>query len=310
MAKSEAVVLSRRDISWDLYRVAYQVAISGSLNKAAKTLGTSHATVLRDINRLEESLSIKLFLRHQRGYQLSDAGRVLMQGLPDIQQMFSQLDSQMEAVTNAASGKLNITCLPDHVSLITPAIKKMRERYPSMSIRLLTTDEIISPAIGITHVSLRAGSQPKGADIIARRLFAFKMGLYCHKEYIAKRGLPQSVEEFEQHDWLLPSAEKKHIPFVKHILDRVPAQAIVLQSNHFSDLDWAIKAGMGIGLMAEFKTLANEDLVGLPYTLPASLSQDGLWFVYHRNYVGNIKITALQDCLEDCFRPLTDRSST
>ncbi|MBB6523413.1 LysR family transcriptional regulator [Pseudoteredinibacter isoporae] len=306
MADTEGLALSRREISWDLYRVAYQVAVSGSLNKAARVLGTSHATVLRDINRLEDSLNIKLFLRHQRGYQLSDAGRVLMQGLPDIQQMFSQLDSQMEAVTNAASGKLKITCLPDHVSLITPAIKKMRERYPGMTIRLLTTDEIISPAIGITHVSLRAGNEPPGSDIIARRLFDFKMGLYCHEDYIAERGLPQTVDEFAEHDWLLPSSEKQHIPFVKHVLDRVPAQSIVMQSNHFSDLDWAIRAGMGIGLMSAFKNKPKDGLVELPYKLPASICTDGLWFVYHRNYIGNIKIKALQECLEECLQPLVD----
>lgn len=306
MADTEGLALSRREISWDLYQVAYQVAVSGSLNKAARVLGTSHATVLRDINRLEDSLNIKLFLRHQRGYQLSDAGRVLMQGLPDIQEMFSQLDSQMEAVTNAASGKLKITCLPDHVSLITPAIKKMRERYPGMTIRLLTTDEIISPAIGITHVSLRAGNEPSGADIIARRIFDFKMGLYCHQDYIAERGMPETVEEFAEHDWLLPSAEKEHIPFAKHVLDRVPAQAIVLQSNHFSDLDWAIRAGMGIGLMSAFKKQQEDGLVELPYKLPDSLSKDGLWFVYHRNYIGNVKIKALQECLYECLQPLID----
>ncbi|WP_299978078.1 LysR family transcriptional regulator [uncultured Pseudoteredinibacter sp.] len=303
--QAEGIGLSRREISWDLYRVAYQVATSGSLNKAARALGTSHATVLRDINRLEESLNLKLFLRHQRGYQLSDAGRVLMQGLPDIQELFSQLDSRMEAVTNAASGKLKITCLPDHVSLITPAIKMMRERFPGMSIRLLTTEEIISPATGITHVSLRAGSEPQGADIIARRILNFRMGLYCHRDYSKQRGMPNTAADFAEHDWLLPSPDKHHIPFVKHLVEQVPAQSVVVQSNHFSDLDWSIRAGMGIGLMAEFKTKADKNLLEIPYQLPESVNSDGLWFVYHKNYIGNIKIMTLQECLDMCLGELT-----
>lgn len=301
---SEQIARGRREISWDLYRVAYQVAVSGSLNKAARVLGTSHATVLRDVNRLEESLDLKLFLRHQRGYQLSDAGRVLMQGLPEIQQLFSQLDSQMEAVTNAASGQLKITCLPDHVALLTPALKMMREKFPQVSVRLISTEDIISPAIGMTHVSLRAGKEPIGADIVVRHLFDFKMGLCCHKDYFASRGAPQAVTEFADHDWLLPSLEKQHIPFVKHVLSNVPVGNIILQSNHFSDLDWAIRAGMGIGLMAEFKAKTDPNIVTLPFELPEDINRDGLWFVYHKNYKGNIKIKVLWECLQKSIESL------
>ena len=52
--------------SWDDFRIAYLLAKSGTLTKAGKLLQMNHATVLRHINRLEEALDTKLFIRHQR----------------------------------------------------------------------------------------------------------------------------------------------------------------------------------------------------------------------------------------------------
>jgi DNA-binding transcriptional LysR family regulator len=71
-----------KKIHWDDYRIALQVAQSGSLSKAAKLLQCNHATVLRHVNRLEDALNIKLFIRHQRGYKLTDAGQILVNELP------------------------------------------------------------------------------------------------------------------------------------------------------------------------------------------------------------------------------------
>ncbi len=55
------------------------VAESGSFNKAAEKLYISPAAVIKQINLLEESLGLQLFVRTHRGLQLTRAGKSLYQ---------------------------------------------------------------------------------------------------------------------------------------------------------------------------------------------------------------------------------------
>ena len=67
--------------SWDDLRAALAVARSGTVRGAAGVLGVHHATVIRRIDALEAALGAKLFQRHPRGYALTEAGRLLADGM-------------------------------------------------------------------------------------------------------------------------------------------------------------------------------------------------------------------------------------
>lgn len=55
------------------------VAESGSFNKAAEKLYISPPAVIKQINLLEESLGLQLFVRTHRGLVLTEAGKSLVQ---------------------------------------------------------------------------------------------------------------------------------------------------------------------------------------------------------------------------------------
>ena len=55
------------------------VAEAGSFNKAAERLYISSPAVIKQINLLEESLDLQLFVRTHRGLQLTEAGKSLQQ---------------------------------------------------------------------------------------------------------------------------------------------------------------------------------------------------------------------------------------
>ena len=56
-------------LNWDQVRYFVAVVRAGTVVGAARALGISHATVLRSVSRLEESLGIRLFDRMQSGYR-------------------------------------------------------------------------------------------------------------------------------------------------------------------------------------------------------------------------------------------------
>lgn len=281
--------------SWDDFRIAYQVAESGTLTKAGKVLQMNHATVLRHINRLEEVLDTKLFIRNQRGYQLTDAGELVVKELPDIQRRFSRLENLMASAEKNISGNLRITTLSDFSPLLNPALKAFRQAYPKLRIQIIATDDIIPLASGAAHVSLRAGPKPNEPDLIVKQLKAPEIHYYAADSYVKEYGVPKDSSEYKQHLWALPSADKRRIPFVKQILKHIDEEHIIYQSNHFPDVHDAVIEGMAIGPIGSHHSSKHDHLQRLDIKLDEGL--EGLWFVYHKDLKNSARIQALYEFL-------------
>ncbi len=281
--------------SWDDFRIAYQVAESGTLTKAGKVLNMNHATVLRHVNRLEEDLDTKLFIRHQRGYQLTDAGELVVKELPEIHKSFSRLENLMASAEKNISGNLRITTLSDFSPVLNPALKAFRQAYPKLRIQIIATDDIIPLSTGAAHVSLRAGAQPTEPDLIVKKLTAPEIHYFAADSYVAEYGLPKDETEYNQHLWALPSDDKRRIPFVKQVLQHINEEQIIYQSNHFPDIHSAIAEGMAIGPMGVHHSVKHDNLQQLNIKLDHAI--EGLWFVYHKDLKNSARIQALYEFL-------------
>ena len=276
---------------WDDYRIAYQVAKAGNLSKAGRILQMNHSTVLRHINQLEEDLQVKLFIRHQRGYQLTDAGELMMRELPEITQKFNQLEDQLASAEKNISGNLRITTVPDYSPLLNPALKAFREEYPKLRIQIIATDDILPLATGAAHVAIRVGPKPQEADIIVKALTQLEIRYYAADSYIDRYGLPNSVEDFRHHLWAIPSAGKRHIPFVKQLLQHINEDQIIYQSNNFPDIADAVIEGMAIGPIASYKASKLDNLHLIDFDVKGQ--EEGSWFVYHKDLKTSSRIQAL-----------------
>lgn len=276
---------------WDDYRIAYQVAISGSLTKAGAALEMNHATVLRHINQLEDCLKTKLFIRHQRGYQLTDAGKLLVAEFPSLAHQFTMLEEKLCGTEREVSGNLRVTTVPDHPPLLNHAFKAFLQAYPKLRIQIIATDEILSLAGGEAHVSIRAGKKPSEPDLIVKKLSSLSIRYYASHSYIKQHGMPKTNAEFRQHWWVMPSTEKRHIPYIKSILQHIDEENIVYQSNNFPDIACAVAEGMGIGPMTDYKAREFKQ-VELVETFDRP-PKDSFWFVYHKDLKSSARIQAL-----------------
>ena len=286
-----------QESSWDDFRIAYQVAESGSLSKAGRELQINHATVLRHVNRLEETLGVKLFIRHQRGYQLTDAGELLVQELPEIHKRFIRLENMMSSAEKNISGNLRITTVSDFSSLLNPALKAFRHMYPELRIQIIATDEVLPLESGVAHVAIRVGTEPKEADLIVKKLSAPGVYYYASQEYVQQYGLPVGPEEYKQHLWALPSGYKRRIPFVQQVAEHIREEQIIYQSNHFPDIHSAVAEGMAIGPISSHQAENWPDLVKLDIEIDQN--NEGLWFVYHKDLRHSARIRALYEFLTE-----------
>ena len=301
--------MSSQTTSWDDYRTAFTVARAGSLTAAARKLNCNHATVLRHINRLETALNIRLFIRHQRGYRLTDAGHIMLSEMPAIYQSFSRMENLMGSVEQDISGNLRITTLVSYSTVISPILVKFHNAYPQLRIQLITTDEIVPLERGIAHVSLRAGQKPSGPDLIAREIMPIDMAYFAADNYVKHKGLPATISEFNQHDWVMPSAAKQHIPYVKEFLQHIDVERIVFQSNHIPDISAAVAAGMGIGMMPVRDARKQPGMHRLDIRSLAHSNAGALWFVYHRDLRHNAKVQTLYGYLCDALTQEVEQAS-
>jgi len=285
-----------KDISWDDYKIAYQVAIDGSLSRAGVSLQINHATVLRRVNQLEQALEVKLFIRHQRGYKLTDAGCVLMDEMPELLAKFSNLENKLQNVEGDISGELRITTVSSFSPIITPTLSAFRQVYPKIRLKLISTDDIVPLDSGIAHVSLRAGPSPTGTDLMVKQLTKLSTSYFASQSYVNQHGKPQSLEELNQHHWVLPTPEKYRIPFINYIVDKIDKNRIVFQSNHFPDIHEAVVAGMGIGPLDDHQAALNPAMVSMDLDIPNK--DESIWFVYHKDLKHSARIQCFYQFLK------------
>ena len=80
---------------WTEIYTAYRLATAGTVSKAAAELGVHRATVNRHIDALEAGLGTRLFLRHRRGYELTDAGQEFLAVAERSHEMLGDIFARM-----------------------------------------------------------------------------------------------------------------------------------------------------------------------------------------------------------------------
>lgn len=83
--------LTQLDVNWDDLSLFLCVGREGGLSPASRAVGRSPATLGRRMLALERTMQRTLFVRHDRGYTLTEDGRRLMDDLSAIEQRVLRL---------------------------------------------------------------------------------------------------------------------------------------------------------------------------------------------------------------------------
>ncbi|MDR6550253.1 LysR family transcriptional regulator [Paenibacillus qinlingensis] len=133
--------------NYELYKVFYWAAKTGSLTQAAKVLYLTQPSVSHAIKQLEDSFGMTLFFRTSKGVTLTQEGEVLYSYIEKSQILISLAEKQMLALKNLDNGELRIggsDSLFKHY--ILKYLENFHKQYPGIKLHLNhgTTPEIIS----------------------------------------------------------------------------------------------------------------------------------------------------------------------
>jgi DNA-binding transcriptional LysR family regulator len=133
--------------NYELYKVFYWAAKTGSLTQAGKALYLTQPSVSHAIKQLEDSFGITLFFRNSKGVALTQEGAILYSYIEQSQILISLAEEKMAALKNLDSGELRIggsDSLFKHYML--PYLEDFHQKHPGIRLHLNhgTTPEIIA----------------------------------------------------------------------------------------------------------------------------------------------------------------------
>src|SRR3984957_10366095 len=96
------------DASWDDLKSFLACARFKSFRNAAEALGLTSTTLMRRIDRLEECIGCKLFLRDQSGLTLSDEGAAMIGDVMEMERHAYNLFRRAAHSSSDAAGTVRV----------------------------------------------------------------------------------------------------------------------------------------------------------------------------------------------------------
>lgn len=179
------------------------VVEAGSMQAAADKLQMTSSAVSQTVQKLEQQLDIKLLHRTTRKLALTEAGDAFYQHVIAMQKNAEQAVKSLELLRSRPTGQLNIACVTGLTdSLFVNVFKSVLDQHPDFHLNLLFEDKLTDLQDKRIDLALRAGEGVLADNMIARHIYDFEWNIVAHRDYLAEKGLPQSLSELEKLDWI------------------------------------------------------------------------------------------------------------
>ena len=238
---------------WTELRTAYHVARLGTVSAAAEVLGLHRATVNRHIDMLENEIKTKIFIRHARGYTLTEVGQDVLRVAQKADEMIEDLAGRVHGANAEIEGEIKLTLLAPFAGLLMDAIDQFRAENPNCVVHVDVGEDLARLEYGEAHIALRAGAKPEHPDYVVTRFGDIGFNLYAHENYLVRRGAPDVSDGFAGHVFILPEFPQDRLPFGSWIKDNIRPEMVALSSRDISVIEEAISAGLGIGFIGDIE---------------------------------------------------------
>lgn len=188
-------------LDWGLVQQFLDVAEAGSLGRAALALGLSQPTLSRRIAELEAVLGQALFERTSRGLTLTQAGQALRQPALAMREQAQRLCRAADHHARTVVGTVRITA-SEAVSayVLLPCLRTLRQIHPGIQIEVVPSDVEEDLLARRADIAVRM-YRPTQSSLVVRRLADMPLGLYAHRDYLARRGRP-TRSNMDEHEWI------------------------------------------------------------------------------------------------------------
>lgn len=225
-----------------------RVVAAGSMSAAARDMALSPAVVSKRLRRLEDRLGTRLLQRTTRQIAVTEAGKGFYERVVAILASVEEAESFVTRRSAMASGILKISAPTSFGRMhIAPHLAAFMAANPDLTLHLDLSDTFVDLVGDGFDVALRI-AELNDSSLVARKLAPIHRVLCATPDYIARRGMPQTIDDLRGHTLL--STQAQDIWKLEDASGMVtalrPSSAIITNSNEV--VRQAVLAGIGIGL--------------------------------------------------------------
>lgn len=175
------------NIDLELYRVFYTVAKNKHMTKASEELHISQPAISQSIKKLEEQLGGTLFLRSNKGMELTKEGEMFYEYVKGALELIHNAENEFTSFKDLSKGEIKIGCSTTLTKLILmDTLKEFHQDYPNISINIsndLTNNLINDLKVGKLDFVIFNESYIKETNLNLEKLKDIKQGFIYNPEF-------------------------------------------------------------------------------------------------------------------------------
>ena len=291
------------DASWDDLKLFLACAKYKSFRNAAEELGQTSTTLMRRIDRLEESIGCKLFLRDQSGLTLSDEGTAMIADVAHMERHAFNVFRRASRTSNDASGTVRIAVTEGPGNFwILPRLIDFQKTYRKIAVDLRCAMEQADVARLESDIAIQL-EPPTNPDLIVAKLGRLHIYPFVSRDYAKLYGVPATLADLKNHRIIKQNAPQVDDSAYARVLGLKSLEGIVgIKTNSSVGVLYAVERGAGIGFLPTVSIALGAPLVAVD--LSVSHHAD-LWLTYHREFRTSERHKIVVDWLKKIFDPKT-----
>ena len=238
------------NVDLELYRVFYVVAKNRHMTKASEELHISQPAISQSIKTLEEQLGGPLFLRSNKGMELTEEGKMFYEYVKGALELINNAENEFTSFKDLSKGEIKIGCSTTLTKVfLLHALSEFHHDFPNISIDItndLTANLINDLKLGKLDFVIFNESNVKENNLHLEKIGELKQGFIYNPNYFK-----DEIEDFSdlnKYPLILQKKESNSRKLLDHILlqhnvQLIPKMEVVSQElvTEFTNI------GLGIG---------------------------------------------------------------
>jgi len=253
---------------------------------AAQAAGMTQSAASKLLAEMESVLGLQLFVRHARGVEPTEFGRLLVRRARNALTELQQAEAELHALRSGISGRASIgTVITSATNLVPLTIARLKQRYPQIvvSIDVDFSENLIErlTAGRLDMVIARIRSVPHVEGLVYEPLVENPHSVFARASHPLARKRRVQLADLAKQAWVLPPPgnvlrDRLAVIFTEHGLT-LPTQDV--ETAALPVIVSLLREADMVSVLADEVVQAELDagvLVRLPVTLPLRLGAAGI----------------------------------
>jgi DNA-binding transcriptional LysR family regulator len=241
-----------------------QISEYGSITKAAEKMGYTQSGLSHTLNRVEDELGFKLFIRSKTGVTLTKEGKLLLPVAKEVEHSAEKLYETITSIQGIQKGCVTIgTFSSISMNILPPVLKAFGRDYPGIQIDLKEgsitkiREWIMDHTVDIGFTSIQEGD-----EFEYKILFEDPLLAVIPKDFELDVDRPFDVKIFEKYPFIMAAMEKGYdCDTERAVKENNLDLNIILSSNDDIAIISMVEYNLGLSILPELITINHSERV-------------------------------------------------